>query len=104
ATVFEGFVVRGADNAKPTGNWYGVYVSGSSASLVIRSNQVFAGRGGPGTTGAAGSNGALGTNGAAYSAGLYDSYQATGAGSCAASNNRGAYGAGVHACGANNVN
>ena len=53
-TVFEGFVVRGSDNAKVGGNSYAIYVANGNAGLAIRSNQIFAGRGGPGSARLAG--------------------------------------------------
>jgi hypothetical protein len=99
ATVVEGFVIRGSDNTKASGNSYAIYISGSNASLTIRSNQIFAGRGGAGTAGNAGNNGAPGANGAAYSSAAYDSFTATGSGQCNSSNDRGAYGQGLHTCG-----
>jgi hypothetical protein len=102
ATLFEGFVIRGSDNASAHGNSYAVYVSGSSANLTIRSNQIFAGRGGPGATGSAGPNGTTGANGLAYSSGSYDSFQTTG--NCVnGSENRAAYGAGVRTCGSDDI-
>ncbi len=102
-TVLEGFVIRGAANVKPGGNSYALYIVGSSASLVIRDNKVFGGRGGPGLAGAPGLNGASGANGANYTPNAYDAFQATGSGACATTNNRAAYGGGVRTCGATNV-
>ena len=45
STVFEGFVVRGALNAKAGGNSYAIYVSASNQNLVIRNNLIYGGRG-----------------------------------------------------------
>jgi hypothetical protein len=103
ATTFEGFVVRGSDNAKPSGNSYAIYVSGSNAGLAIQNNQIFAGRGGPGAAGSSGVKGTQGMNGAAYVSATYDSFQESG-GVCPAANNRAAFGGGVLTCpGANTV-
>lgn len=88
-TMFEGFVVRGAANAKPGGNSYAVYVSNSPA-LTISRNAIFGGSGGPGSQGSAGVAGSPGADGvgrASNPAG-YDSKVATGTGACDASNNR----------------
>ncbi len=101
-TVFEGFIVRGSDNAQVGGNSYAVYITGSSANLTIRNNQIFAGRGGPGMRGGAGDNGSPGTNGTAYSAAL-DSITATGSGQCNAAANRAASGGASKTCGATSV-
>ncbi len=103
ATVFEGVVVRGSDNAKPGGNSYAIYVASGSAGLAIRSNQIFAGRGGPGGWGSPGTKRTTGTSAAAYTSAAYDAFQATGASECLASNNRGAYGGGVLTCSGANV-
>jgi hypothetical protein len=102
-TVIEGFVIRGSANVKPGGNSYAIYIAGSSASLTIRDNQIFGGRGGPGAAGASGLNGATGVNAANYTANAYDAFQANGAGACATTNNRAAYGGGVRTCGADDV-
>ncbi|HUS31329.1 MAG TPA: MopE-related protein [Kofleriaceae bacterium] len=101
ATLFEGFVVRGSFNAKPSGNSYAIYISGSNANLVIRDNQIFGGRGGSGAAGSPGSNGPAGINGAAYAAATYDSFQTNGNNNLACdgtTNNRAAYGGGATAC------
>ena len=105
ATVLEGFVIRGSDNSKASGNSYAIYVANCSTALAIRSNQIFAGRGGPGASGSSGSNGVAGVNGAAYSAGAYDSFAATGSGNnLCTSSARLAYGGGVRTCpGSDNV-
>ncbi len=102
-TILEGFVIRGSANVKPGGNSYAIYIAGSSASLTIRDNAIFGGRGGPGTAGGAGLNGATGVNAASYTAAAYDAFGVTGAGACNATNNRGAYGGGVRTCGADDV-
>ncbi len=101
--VLEGFVVRGSLNTKPSGNSYAIYISGGSASLAIRNNQIFAGRGGPGAAGPAGSNGTTGANGGGSVNGSYDSFIATGSGFCNTSNNRQFANGGVRQCGGNNV-
>ncbi|HUS31328.1 MAG TPA: MopE-related protein, partial [Kofleriaceae bacterium] len=54
ATMFEGFLVIGSVNSKTGGNSYAIYVSGASSSLTLRSNIIFSGRGGPGSTGGVG--------------------------------------------------
>jgi hypothetical protein len=97
ATTFEGFVVRGSENAKAGGNSYAIYVTGSNASLAIQNNQIFAGRGGPGAAGASGANGGAGAAGGPYLAATYDAFQVTG-GVCPSSANRGAYGGGQTTC------
>jgi hypothetical protein len=101
--TLEGFVVRGSFNTKPGGNSYAIYISGGSSTLAIRSNQIFAGRGGPGAAGAAGANGLTGVNGAGSVSGSYDSFVATGTGTCNVSNNRQYSNGGVRMCGTNNV-
>ncbi len=102
ATVFEGFVVRGSFNAKSGGNSYAVYISNSNANLVVRDNQIFAGRGGPGGAGMPGTKGIAGANG--LGAGpppdaAYDAKTATGSGFCATTNNRQYSNGGVRTCG-----
>lgn len=89
-TTFEGFVVRGPLNDTAGGNSYGIYVSSSTANLAIRHNVILAGRGGPGTAGAAASpvgaaapGGDRGDNPTGY-----DAFTATGTGACNVSNNR----------------
>ncbi len=102
-TMFEGFVIRGSANAKPSGNSYAMYVSGTGANLTIRNNQIFAGRGGPGSAGGSGTNGTSGKTGAAYTTAL-DAFTTTGAVTCAATNNKPASGGGVLTCpGGDNV-
>jgi len=64
ATTFEGFVIRASDVASAHGNSYGMYLL-NSGGLNIHSNQIFAGRGGPGGTGGAGTKGNAGGNGTA---------------------------------------
>jgi hypothetical protein len=110
ATVFEGFAVLGSVNAKPSGNSYAIYVSGSNANLVIRSNVIFSGRGGPGQKGSDGGDGPGGTDGVGRVADLtladaaYDSKQATaGSGECDAVNNRQYTNGGATSCGGTNV-
>ena len=104
ATLFEGFVVYGSVNTKPTGNSYAIYVTSSSSSLVIRSNVVFGGRGGPGTNGLVGPDGPNGADGIGRSANLgsndalYDAKNASGTGDCDASNTRQYANGGVTAC------
>ncbi len=101
-TVLEGFVIRGPFNGRAGGNSYAIYISSSNASLVVRGNQIFAGRGGPGSVGVPGGNGTSGTNGNPYVPSLYDAFVTTPAGGgCNASNNRAASGGGVRNCGFN---
>lgn len=102
-TVLEGFVIRGSANVKPGGNSYAIYISGSSANLTIRDNEIFGGRGGPGSSGGSGLNGATGVNAATYTANAYDAFQTTGGGACASTNNRAAYGGGVRTCATDDV-
>jgi hypothetical protein len=101
--LFEGFVVRGSFNTKPGGNSYAIYVAGSDATLVIKDNQIFAGRGGPGTAGTPGTNGFAGVNGTGSVAGSYDSFIATGTGNCAITNNRQFTNGGIRTCGTDDV-
>jgi len=75
--TFEGFVVRGSFNTKPSGNSYAIYISGGASTLVIQNNQIFAGRGGPGVEGTAGTNGATGPDGTGASGTTYDGYITT---------------------------
>jgi hypothetical protein len=86
ATVFEGFVIRGSENASAHGNSYAIYASGSTSALTIRANQIFSGRGGPGAAGSNGTKGTAGGSGTAYSAGAFDSFAATKSGSNLCSN------------------
>jgi hypothetical protein len=101
--TFEGFVVRGSFNTKPGGNSYAIYISGGATTLTIRSNQIFAGRGGPGAAGSAGTNGLGGVNGAGSVNGSYNAFVATGTGTCSTTNNRQFPNGGVRTCGTNNV-
>jgi hypothetical protein len=103
ATLVEGFVIRGSANTKASGNSYAVYIAGSNANLALRDNQIFGGRGGPGAVGGSGTNGSGGTNGGPYTANAFDAFTATGAGDCAAANNRGAFGGGAKTCGGDDV-
>jgi hypothetical protein len=72
--TFDGFVVRGSFNTKAGGNSYAFYVSGADSTLVISNNQIFAGRGGPGSDGGPGTNGATGPDGTGSVSGSYDGY------------------------------
>lgn len=104
-TVFEGFVVRGPVNTKIGGNSYAIYVSGSSANLVIRRNAIYGGVGGPGAqgfTGSAATAGADGTGRESDPSG-YDAKIATGSGPCDVSNNRGYSNGGVGFSGVDNI-
>jgi hypothetical protein len=100
--IFEGFVVRGSNNAKASGNSYAVYIVGGDATLQIRSNQIFAGRGGPGTVGPPGTNGATGAGGATETSAAYDAFITNGT-PCSTSNNRQYTNGGVTTCGAVNT-
>ena len=109
-TVFEGFAVVGAVNAKPGGNSYAIYVAGSTASLAIRNNQVFGGRGGPGQSGTIGGDGSDGANGVGRNPNLgvadlaYDARSATtGTGACDLANNRQHSNGGQTTCGGTDV-
>jgi hypothetical protein len=108
-TVFEGFVVYGAANAKTRGNSYGIYVSGSTSSLELRSNVIFGGRGGPGTSGTNGGDGAAGASGlgrnpnTSVADASYDAKEATGSGACDLSNNRQYSNGGASSCGGDDV-
>jgi hypothetical protein len=102
--TFEGFVVRGSFNTKASGNSYAIYVVNGSASLVIRSNSIFAGRGGPGSTGTSGTNGLAGTAGAGSVSGSYNAFITSGSGMCNTTNNRQFTNGGVRMCGLTAVN
>ena len=104
-TLFEGFIVYGAFNAKAAGNSYAMYVSGSNASLVITSNIIYAGRGGPGGGGAVGTNGATGLNGIGRDSDPtgYDAKVASGSGLCNVSNNRSYANGAAMSCGGASV-
>ena len=107
-SIFEGFVVRGSLNTKASGNSYAIYISGSDSTLVIRSNQIFAGRGGPGNAGTPGTNGLAGMNGLGSGTdtinGSYDAKITTGTGQCDTSNNRQYTNGGARTCGVTVVN
>jgi hypothetical protein len=103
SATFEGFVVRGPFNTKVGGNSYAIYISGADATLAIRDNQIFAGRGGPGADGPPGTNGGSGPNGTGSVNGSYDGFIASGSGSCATSNNRQFSNGAVFSCGSDNV-
>jgi hypothetical protein len=103
SSLFEGFVVRGAFNAKPAGNSYAIYVSGGASTLTIRNNQIFGGRGGPGVAGVPGTNGLSGVSGTGSVNGSYDGFVATGSGACNTSNNRQFTNGGARTCGPANV-
>jgi hypothetical protein len=107
-TELEGFVVIGAVNGASGGNSYGIYVSNSPA-LTLRSNQIFAGRGGPGSTGGLGGAGLLGNNGGGRPGSdpnrTYDVKQAIATTArCASGNNRQHTNGGVRSCGGTSVN
>ncbi len=104
-TVLEGFVVLGPVNAKVGGNSYAIYVTTSSANLVIRNNAVYGGRGGPGAIGGAGASGPAGVagNGRDASPAAYDAFTATGTGACDATNNRAYANGGPLLCGLDDV-
>jgi hypothetical protein len=76
-SIFEGFVVRGSFNTKQAGNSYAIYISAADSTLVIRNNQIFAGRGGPGMDGSAGTGGMNGGAGTGASGTTYDGYTTT---------------------------
>jgi hypothetical protein len=76
--TFEGFVVRGSFNTKPSGNSYAIYISTGAASLVFKDNQIFAGRGGAGNEGSAGTVGTGGNNGTGASGTTYDGFITSG--------------------------
>jgi hypothetical protein len=105
-TVFEGFVVRGSSNSKPSGNSYAFYVSNSSG-LTIRGNFVYGGRGGPGAAGGAGAFQLPGANGTGHASAAadpaYDAFITTGAGTCNTSNNRQYINGGAGGFGGDNV-
>ncbi len=61
--VVEGFVVQGRHAAGNGENSYAFWIVDCSAGLSIQNNQVYAGDGGPGLTGADGTDGAVGVNG-----------------------------------------
>lgn len=107
ATVFEGFIVRGSFNSKPSGNSYAIYVSGSTASLIIRNNQITAGRGGAGAQGTAGTNGTPGANGSGAANANDMNYNAKSQNGCtgnpALSVVRQYTNGGVRSCGTDNV-
>jgi hypothetical protein len=100
-STFEGFVVKGSFNTKASGNSYAIYVNGGAATLVIKDNQIFAGRGGPGAEGTAGTAGSTGPDGTGSVNGSYDGYIVSGGTPCTASRQF-ANGA-VFSCGAQNV-
>jgi hypothetical protein len=104
ATVFEGFVVVGSVNTKPSGNSYAIYIATANTNLAIQNNIVFAGRGGPGANGSIGGNGPLGVDGTGRSSDPagYDAKTTTGS-PCSAANNRAHANGGVRTCGSNNV-
>jgi len=108
-TVFEGFAVFGATNAKLGGNSYAIYVAGSNASLAIQNNVVFGGRGGPGSDGVIGGDGTSGANAQgritnlAISDAAYDAHDATDFGACSATNNRQYANGGSNSCGGDDV-
>ncbi|MBX3251178.1 MAG: hypothetical protein KF901_28635, partial [Myxococcales bacterium] len=107
-TLFEGFLVQGAFNAKPGGNSYALYLSASSSALVVRGNFIYAGRGGSGAAGAPGANGAAGANGTGRdSPGVdpadYDARVTVGGTRCAASNSRTFTNGGARVCAGDDV-
>jgi hypothetical protein len=105
ATTFEGFVVEGPVNSLPSGNSYGIYISGSNNNLVVKNNTVLAGRAGPGTNGGAGLNGAGGVDGTGRTSNpvLYDTKYAA-ATPCTSVDNRSYTNGGLRTCGGNAVN
>jgi hypothetical protein len=104
-TLFEGFVVRGPLNGKPSGNSYAVYVASASPNLQIRANFIHAGRSGAGAPGATGAEGAAapGGGGRESAPASYDGKLALGPGSCSVSDHRQLANGGAHLCGTDNV-
>ncbi len=105
ATVLQGFVVYGQQNATAGGNSYALYVSGSDADLQVRDNVFYAGSGGPGSNRPAGAAGQAGVDGAGRdpnNPAPYDVIQTTGA-PCDSSYNRQYGNGGVRSCGSDDV-
>jgi hypothetical protein len=108
-TLFEGFLVIGSVNNKPSGNSYAIYVTGATSSLTLRGNIVFGGRGGPGSSGGNGGDGTNGPDAQGRSTNLgstdsaYDGHDATGTGACNASNTRQYANRGANVCGGDDV-
>ncbi|MDW8362360.1 MAG: hypothetical protein RMK74_08160, partial [Myxococcales bacterium] len=96
ATVFEGFIVDGADASSPGANSYAIYVSGGTSALQILNNVIYAGNGAPGSPGSAGTDGLDGVDGSA-GANAFD----TGSVACTISRSGGA--GGIRTCGSTNV-
>ncbi len=102
ATLFEGFVVRGAFNTKTSGNSYAVYIANSNSNLTLRDNVINAGRGGPGSAGGVGGNGTTGVDGTGRTeatASDYDAFVTSGTGYCDTANNRSYTNGGALSCG-----
>ena len=62
---FDGFVVDGANATSVSANSYAIYAKDCGSGVSFTTNQIYAGKGGPGSNGAAGTSGAAGLNGAA---------------------------------------
>lgn len=57
ATTFSGFIIQGAVNNNPSGNFYAIYVSSSDENLRITDNSVYGGNAGHGNGGVDGAGG-----------------------------------------------
>ncbi|HIF63127.1 MAG TPA: hypothetical protein EYQ35_03100, partial [candidate division UBP10 bacterium] len=106
-TSFDGFVVYAAPATTLSSNSYGVYVSASSAQLVITNNVIFANSGAAGGDGVGGAQGQIGMDGDGASPpgadAAYDAFIAASAGFCNAANNRQFANGGFRSCGGDNV-
>jgi hypothetical protein len=105
-TVFEGFVVRGSMNAKPSGNSYAIYVSSSNANFAIRGNVIYGGTGGPGSQGGPGTSAGQSPAGTGRASNLtaYDAFIPGGSVPCDGTYDRQYTNGGLFAVGGNSVN
>ena len=60
---FDGFVIDGANATSVSANSYAVYLKDCGSGVSITTNQIYAGKGGPGSNGNAGTSGSAGVNG-----------------------------------------
>jgi hypothetical protein len=62
---FDGFVIDGANATSVSANSYAIYLKDCGSGVSITTNQIYAGKGGPGSNGSAGTSGAAGVAGGA---------------------------------------
>jgi len=104
STLFEGFVVYGANTTNPTRNSYAMYVLSPGNSFEIKNNTIHSGNGATGTNGLNGGTGMLGMDGLGRDSdpSSYDAF-ITASSPCGSSNDRQHNNGGVFSVGSDNI-